>query len=349
MSDQESTPRNHVLVGDAGEHLSGLQAESVDMVLTSPPYFRLRDYDAEGQLGLEDHVDQWVASLRDTAREIRRVLTPTGTLWLNLGDTYAAHQRQGAQRKSLLLGPERVALALVADGWRLRNKIVWRKTNRMPTSARDRLACSWEYIYVFARDADYFFDLDAIRIPHTSRASKQRPAAERAREAWRGPNGNDASGLALLKQRGLVGHPLGKNPGDVWDLASSNYRGSHHATFPVRLAERAIQAGCPEARCTRCRLPWRRAVSRKLIAGLGETAIRGMLAATCDCQAPSEPGLVLDPYFGVGSTALGAIEQGRDWLGIELNPAFAREAQQRIAGYHPTSGPARASPSPSAA
>ncbi len=119
--------RQQIIVGDAYEQLCRLPSESIDMVLTSPPYFLLRDYQVRGQLGLEPQVDEWVTNLRAVAQELHRVLLPTGSLWLNLGDTYATHPRQGAARKSLLLGPERLALALVADGWLLRNKIVWAK------------------------------------------------------------------------------------------------------------------------------------------------------------------------------------------------------------------------------
>ncbi len=329
-------PRNDILVGDAHAGLARLPEACIDMMLTSPPYFRLRNYGTDKQLGAEDHVADWVAALRDVAAEIHRVLTPTGSLWLNLGDTFSTHIGQGAHRKSLLLGPERLALALVEDGWLLRNKIVWSKTNYAPTSASDRLACSWEALYVFVKQPSYFFDLDAIRLPHRSkppRAKRHLPAP--AKQAWRGANSAKDSGLAKLKAAGRSGHPLGKNPGDVLRLPPSSYRGSHHATFPVALAEIAIRTGCPEARCVQCGAPWRRPVSRRVIANLGESAIRGALGPTCRCQAASEPGLVCDPFFGAGTTALGAIENGRDWLGIELSPDFAAEAARRIAAYQP--------------
>lgn len=344
----EVAPRLTILVGDALGQLRLLPPASVDMVLTSPPYFRLRDYGHHGQLGLEDHVAAWVAQLRDVVREARRVLVSTGTLWLNVGDTYSTHAWQGAAKKSLLLAPERLALALVDDGWRLRNKIVWEKSNYLPSPVTDRLACSWEALYVFAHEPRYFFDLDALRVPHTTAAPKTKQASrrtrtglrQRAHEAWRGPNTDTggATGLAAMKARGVVGHPLGKNPGDVWRLASSNYRGSHHATFPVALAELAIRAGCPEARCSLCRVAWRRSVQRRVVPGLGEVATRGALRAQCACDAPREPGLALDPFFGVGTTALGALEHRRDWLGIELNAAFAAEGRERIAGYRPVNG-----------
>lgn len=317
-----------IIVGDARQELRQLPDASVDMVLTSPPYYLLRDYQVPGQLGLESHVDEWVSNLQAITRELHRMLLPTGSLWLNLADTYATHSRQGAPRKSLLLGPERLALALIADGWLLRNKIVWAKSNPMPSSVRDRLTCTWEALYVFTKEPHYFFDLDAIRVPHTStHHGRLRPDFQRPpREAWRGPNGDDASGLDLLKARGIIGHPLGKNPGDVWTLASSNYRGAHHATFPLTVARRAIQAGSPEARCVRCRAPWQ----RQLIRSIGGTAVRGALGPTCDCQATSEPAVVLDPFFGAGTTAIAAEQLGRDWLGIELNRDFAELAQRRI-------------------
>jgi site-specific DNA-methyltransferase (adenine-specific) len=333
----DTLPRNEVITGDARTELAQLPDGSLDMILTSPPYFRLRDYGVGGQLGTEPHVEDWVTSLRLAAVEMQRVLSSTGSLWLNLGDTFSTHMSQGAGRKSLLLGPERLALALVGDGWRIRNKIVWSKTNYPPTSATDRLACGWEAIYVFVKQPHYFFDLDAIRVPHRSRPPRPKTSStnQADRQTWRGPNSASDSGLARLKAAGRSGHPLGKNPGDAWPIAPSRYRGSHHATFPVALAELAIRAGCPEARCSRCRIPWRRPVSRHAVAGIGETAVRGALGPACPCGAPSEPGLVCDPFFGAGTTALGAIENRRDWLGIELSPNFAIEAARRIAAYEP--------------
>ena len=337
MSAGRHPARGVVVVGDALEQLRLIESDSVDMVLTSPPYFRLRDYDAPGQLGLEGHVDAWVEELVQVASEVRRVLVPTGTFWLNVSDTYSTHQREGAERKSLLLGPERLALRLAQDGWRLRNKIVWRKANPMPHSVTDRLTCTWEAVYVFAKSDRYFFDLDAVRVPHQTNAPKPKPGRpiHTKRQQWRGPNTDDTTGLARLKSLGRVGHPLGKNPGDVLRIPSSNYRGSHHATFPIALAELAVRAGCPEARCTRCREPHRRAVVQQERGGRS-VAVRGDLAPTCTCAASAEPGLVLDPFMGAGTTALGAVENRRDWAGIELSPHFAAEAEARIAGYVPT-------------
>lgn len=318
--------RNTLLVGDALVNLKKLPTSSIDMVVTSPPYFRLRNYGHTDQIGLEATVDDWIAQLRTICREVGRVLVPTGTFWLNLGDTYSTHASQGAAKKSLVMAPERLAFALQADGWIIRNKIVWAKSNPMPSNAKDRLACTYEVVYLLARKPTYFFDLDAIRQPHRTKPSRSRSQIQRGVETWRGPNGDDASGLDKLKAEGRVGHPLGKNPGDVWPLATSSYRSDHHAAFPLTLASRIIDAGCPEARCTVCRLPWRRPVIRSL----GGTAVRSALAATCPCDASSEPGLVLDPFIGSGTTAVAAERLGRDWLGIELNPEFATIAKTRL-------------------
>lgn len=331
-----SAPRNRILVGDALDRVRQLPDDSVDCVVTSPPYFRLRDYGHADQLGLEAHVDRWVDQLQQLMSELRRVLVPTGTIWLNLGDSYSVKPAEGAARKSLLLGPERLALRLLDDGWLVRNKIVWAKTNTVPTSVSDRLATKHEFIYVLARSPRYFFDLDAVREPHVSRPPKRktptRPASRKPnRPAWLGPNSDGDRGLVTLHAAGLVGHPLGKNPGDVWQLAVSSYRGPHFATFPIRLAERMIRAGCPERRCSRCRAAYRRPVRR-----LGAVATRLALRAPCQCDAASEPGLVLDPFLGSGTTAIAAESLGRDWLGIDINPDYVALAADRIDGERAT-------------
>ena len=226
----------------------------------------------------------------------------------------------------MLLGPERLALALIEDGWIVRNKIIWAKRNPMPSAVKDRLSCTWEVVYFLTRQKQYFFDLDAIRLPHTSRRpqSKSRVSYSVPPE-WRVAV-TDHAGLAELKASGRVGHPLGKNPGDVWQLPTASYRGAHHAVFPLALAERPILAGCPERRCRRCRLPWKRSTLRQL----GHLAVRGELEPTCGCRTRWEPGFVLDPFIGSGTTAIAAERHGRSWLGIELNPQFARLAEARI-------------------
>lgn len=321
--------RNHIIVGDVRTALARLPAESIDAVITSPPYFRLRNYQHEGQIGLEAHVDEWVDELLLVARGLARVLKPEGSLWLNLGDTYSTAPDDGAGRKSLLLAPERLAIAMVQHGWLLRNKVIWSKPNPMPTSVRDRLSCTWEVVYFFTKSRTYFFDLDGVRQPHRSRRSG--PHVERAAwsvpKEWRGPSSGTNTGLDRLKASGLPGHPLGKNPGDLWSIPTAGYRGAHHAVYPERLVETPLLATCPAKVCARCGLGWRRQRHRQQ----GYRATVGDVKASCACRARARPGLVLDPFIGSGTTAVVAERLGRDWLGIELNPDIARQAKQRIA------------------
>ena len=346
-------PRGTIIVGDALNRLQELETGSIDCVITSPPYFRLRNYQHHKQLGLEDTIHGWVNNLLTITDEIARVLVPTGTLWLNLGDSYSTHQHEGAPRKSLLLGPERLALALTQRGWTLRNKIIWAKTNSIPSSVTDRLSCTHEVIYLLTRSPRYYFNLDDIRQPPKTRCTTRNgrpntpPRQPRAHtrpqlhppkrgmpEHWRGPNTDGDEGLTTMKRQKTICHPLGKNPGDVWHLAASNYRGAHFATYPTHLVERMLLAGCPERRCRACRAPFTRPIRR-----LGTEALRLTLTPTCHCTPThntsdthpnSEPGIVLDPFLGSGTTAIVAEEHQRDWLGIELNPTFANLARQRI-------------------
>jgi DNA modification methylase len=328
-----SASRNQFLIGDVRDLLPTIASGSVDCVITSPPYYRLRNYGAiDAQIGMEPSVEGWVDELRVVMRGIANVLKPTGSVWLNLGDSFSHHQRDGALPKSLLFGPERVALALIEDGWIIRSKVVWAKSNPMPTSVKDRLSCTWEVFYLLVRSRSYYFDLDAIRVPHRSqlarpsRAARRRSRAPAVRPMWAGPLAGSNSGLDRIKARGLVGHPLGKNPGDVWTYATSSYRGDHHAGFPQTLIERPLLASCPERVCAHCGTPWERARAR----AVGHLATQGELRARCRCGAPWRPGLVLDPFIGAGTVALAAEEHRRDWLGIELNPDYAALAMERI-------------------
>jgi hypothetical protein len=182
----------------------------------------------------------------------------------------------------------------------------------MPSPVRDRLSCTHEYLYLLTKQPHYFFDLDAIREPLRSRrhprpqARPSMPMSARGRLASGGQ-----SGLLVLAREGRSGHPLGKNPGDVWSLGKASYRGAHFATFPPGLIRRPLLAGCPKLVCARCNTPWRH-------------------VPTCGCAAPSRPGLVLDPFFGTGTVAQVARAHGRDWLGIELNPAYVELAEARL-------------------
>lgn len=317
-----------ILLGDAVTRLQQLPASSVDCVITSPPYFALRNYQVAGQLGLEGSVQEWVANLLPVLDELARVLKPTGTLWLNLGDSYSRQDRHGAPPKGLVLAPERLLLAATDQGWRVRNKVVWAKPNPMPASVSDRLTCSWEPIYVLTRQAHYFFDLDAIRVPHRSLRSKsgKRPLRS-APAAWAGPLAGTQNGLEVLRAQGLAGHPLGKNPSDVWTVATQAGHGGHHATFPEALVRRPIMAGTPERVCEVCGLAWQR---QRVARSVGQLAVLGALRPACRCEGNYRAGVVLDPFMGSGTVAVVAEALGRDWVGIELNSDFAHTAWQRI-------------------
>lgn len=314
--------RNTILCGDVMTRLRELPNHSVDCAVTSPPYFQLRDYGATGQLGLEPTVAGWVTDMRQVAQEIARVLVPTGSLWLNLGDSFSRHPKYGAPTKGLLLAPERLLLALAQDGWIVRTKVIWHKTNAMPSSVTDRLTLTYEVIYFLVRQRTYFFDLDAIREPHRSSAAKRDRVPQQQPPVGAGPLAASRGGLRAVRTSGLPGHALGKNPGDVWSIATKGFRGAHFATFPPELVRRPILATCPAVVCTAC--------------GQGRKVATGTLQ--CDCHAPARRGIVLDPFLGSGTTALVARDLGRDWLGIELNPTYVRLAQERL-GLVPKSLP----------
>jgi DNA modification methylase len=324
----KTLPRNTILTGDARRVLAGLLTGSVDCAVTSPPYANaLRDYGVAGQLGREPSVTEYVENLVAVLRQVRRLLKDSGSLWLNLGDSFSKHIRQGTPRGSLLLVPQRVALALSADGWIVRNVAIWHKPNPLPQSAQNRLSPTYETIIFATKSRRYFFDLDAIRVPHRS-AGRARP---RVRERTRRYQGNN-TGLGRLKAAGRVGNVNGKNPGDVWTVPTATDRRGHQATFPEGLIERPILATCPELTCVQCDESWirpTRIVSKQTNEGIRHTRKVGELRR-CGCFAPSRPGVVLDPFVGTGTTALVAERLRRDWLGVELNPAYAKLAKRRI-------------------
>jgi DNA modification methylase len=329
---KERIERNRIIIGDAYEQLIKLPDANIDTVITSPPYFGLRDYGHWRQVGLESNVELWADRLLTICREIGRVLKPSGSLWLNLGDSFSNHPRQGTPNKSLLLGPQRLALKLVRDGWLLRNQIIWAKPNGMPSSVTDRFSCKYEVILLLVRSRHYFFDLDPVRErPISPRRPKTvgsnlylPPDAQPPRHYGLDLN----AGLSRLKAAGHPSHRLGKNPGDVWTQPTGGYRGAHFATFPLRLIERPLLATCPECVCAACGAPWRRQTADR-----GPNPSLGLLRPDCGCRAAGEPGIVLDPFLGSGTVAIAAEQHGRDWIGIELNPRYAALAKQRLADH----------------
>jgi site-specific DNA-methyltransferase (adenine-specific) len=319
------TPRNTVIEGDAEVMLPRLAPASVDCVVTSPPYFRARRYAAgPAELGQEEHVDAWVERLRRISAEVAQVLVPTGSYWLNVGDLYSRHVRLGAPPKSLLLGPERLVRGLLTDGWLVRNRVAWVKSTPLPSPVTDRLTNGWEYVLHLVRQRDYFYDLDAIRLPLKSKAKPGGATVTPA--AVLGELAGPRAGLARLAREGRSGHPLGKNPTDVWTLQPGRRVESLHATFPEALVRRPILATAPKHVCMGCDRAWRRS-TRKVTYLAGKPQSRPFVP--CGCQAPTRPGLVLDPFAGSGTTLKVARSLGRDALGIELNPEFAALARRR--------------------
>jgi site-specific DNA-methyltransferase (adenine-specific) len=337
MTRTTTLPLGQILVGDIRTRLAVLPDAAVDTIITSPPYWALRNYGHSDQIGAEANVDAWADEIAAICQEFWRVLTPTGSLWLNLGDSYARHPNDGAKKKGLLLGPQRVALKLTRAGWLLRNQVVWAKRNPMPSSVPDRLTNTHEFVYFFTKQPSYFFDLDAIREPAKATfAGKSRavqphyPPREAVPNLGGGmsPRVDLNQGLASLKARGVNAHPLGKNPGDVWSTATASYRGAHFATFPTELVRRPIISTNPERVCVECGTPWLRAS----VSNRNRSLKTGPLKPACD-HDNWRPGRVLDPFMGAGTVAIAAETYGRDWIGIEINPAYAELAERRLADW----------------
>lgn len=343
-------PRRTIQLGDARAKLKELPAGSIDCCVTSPPYYALRDYFVTGQIGLESSVADWVKNLTAVMGEVARVLKPAGSLWLNLGDSFSKHPKFGAPAKSLLAAPERLLLALMDDGWIVRGKVIWSKPNPLPNSVVDRLNITYEVIYFLVRSPRYFFDLDAIREPHHSSAGRNDTTSTGKTPEWAGPLADGSqNGLRRFRPAGQPGHLLGKNPGSVWTIPTKGFRGPHFATFPPELVRRPILATCPEAVCTHCGRPWRRRISVTRIP-IGPQSNQAKAREQyvmrfqnrwhsvrevgdlipCGCQAPTVPGVVLDPFMGAGTVGMVAEHLGRDWLGIEISPEYRDLAIQRI-------------------
>ena len=275
-----------------------LKDKSIQCCVTSPPYWGLRDYGEDDQLGLEQTPEEYVENMVAVFREVWRVLRDDGTLWLNLGDSYynyrGAKDRptkqtvanddrhhisvptkrnflvDGLKEKDLVGIPWRVAFALQADGWYLRNDIIWHKPNPMPESVTDRCTKSHEYIFLLTKNARYYYDNDAIREEHLW-ASRDKRSEKRRVES----NGKTATGQYATNAVGY--HPKGRNKRTVWSITTKGYAGAHYATFPPELPEVCIKAGTKEG------------------------------------------DFVLDPFVGSGTTCLVARDLGRESVGLDLS------------------------------
>ena len=295
-----------IIEGDCIESMRGMADQSVHCCVTSPPYFGLRDYGHEGQIGLEPTPDEFVAALVAVFREVRRVLRDDGTLWLNLGDSYASNPTSGGAQSSKMTGgehnrtprerkyqrpeglkpkdligiPWRVAFALQADGWYLRQDIIWHKPNPMPESVRDRCTKAHEYIFLLSKSERYYWDAEAMKESAVSKVQKRKR-----------PNGLSVEhGKRSGVYRPNCGVSEYRNRRSVWTVATKPYKGAHFATFPPDLIRPCILAGCPK------------------------------------------DGTVLDPFGGSGTTALVALEEGRKAVLCELNPNYIALAHKRLEG-----------------
>lgn len=288
-----------ILIGDVRERLSELPDGSVQTCVTSPPYWGLRDYGKSEQIGLEKTPEEFVSELVAVFREVKRVLADDGTLWLNLGDSYASNPASGGKQSAKLTGgehkrtpvgtytrpdglkpkdlvgiPWRVAFALQADGWYLRQDIIWHKPNTMPESVKDRCTKSHEYVFLLSKKPKYFFDSEAMKEPALYPNDN------------RGSRGDSRRGTSMNSMSGATG--THRNKRDVWSIATKPFKGAHFAVMPEALAEPCVLAGSREG------------------------------------------DLVLDPFAGSGTVGVVALRHGRRFVGVELNEDYAKIAEERI-------------------
>lgn len=312
---------NKIEFGDCRETMRRWAADGVKVqtCVTSPPYFGLRDYGHEGQIGLEQTPEEYIAAMVEVFRCVRNVLADDGTLWLNIGDSYASYrdgkatpdttrgdstgtlvpkgsarnrmastfEGSGVKHKDLIGIPWMLAFALRADGWYLRQDIIWHKPNPMPESVRDRCTKAHEYIFLLSKSGKYLFDSDAMKEPAVGNASGA--AASFKRKGSKREQTIPGQGYGTHRpERDDVAYNETRNRRSVWTVATRPYKGAHFATFPAALIEPCILAG----------------------------------------SRPDD--IVLDPFMGSGTTAAVALQHGRQYLGCELNPEYKPLQDERI-------------------
>ena len=307
---------DRILCGDALEMLRTLPDNSVHCCVTSPPYYALRDYGVDGQIGREDTPAQYVARLTDVFSEVRRVLRPSGTLWMNIAATYAGKGNQGdsvdpkypngrtgqtvainrrvegCKAKDMIGIPWMLAFALRDSGWYLRSDIIWMKANPMPESCKDRPSRCYEHVFLLTKSRSYYYDAAAIAEP-VAESTPMRMRRKFGKNKYSaGIPGQAHQHLNDYRPNGYAEEdiPLLRNKRDVWQINSVPYKGAHFAAYPPKLVETCLLAGCPQ------------------------------------------DGIVLDPFLGSGTTAAVAKQMGRHYIGIELNPDYCELAKQRIGG-----------------
>lgn len=302
----------NLLIGDVRNLIKNVEDNSIDCCVTSPPYWNLRDYGCKDQIGLEATLEDYISNIVNVFEEVRRVIKPRGTLWLNLGDSYAANrsyqvsptkwkclpQGQGAKiptnlkAKDLIGIPWRIAFALQAKGWYLRQDLIWYKPNCMPESVRDRCTKSHEYLFFFSKSKNYFYDQRAIKESAVSKpkikSEKELIKISRTRKAL--PNetysrhrSNIIGGQDL---RSVVDGT--RNRRSVWIVPTTPFKGAHFAVMPIGLVEPCILAGCPSG------------------------------------------GTILDPFLGSGTVGVASLKNNRNFIGFDINPKYIAMAEKRI-------------------
>ncbi|KKN50447.1 hypothetical protein LCGC14_0632780 [marine sediment metagenome] len=400
---------NIILQGDSLEQLKTLPDESIDCVMTSPPYWALRDYGVEGQLGLESTFEEYINKLCDIFDEVKRVLKKTGTCWVNLGDTYygsgkgaggditdskqvwgfenkttkncehcgkefegyafqkfcgsacsgvdnTTREKKGELKdKCLTLIPMRFAIEMVNRGWILRNNIIWQKPNCMPSSANDRFTVDFEYIFFFTKNKKYFFEQ---QIEETG-THYIRKISNNDKKVF---GGEGYAGDQKANREGRIIETFGRNKRTVWPINPKPYKEAHFAVFPEELCETPLKAGCPSFVCIKCGNPKfpiytpskeyekllksqrkteaytskRREEAIKVGNAFGVKKVSAYpdykisFEQTCNCNVEFTGGVVLDPFFGSGTTGVVALKQQKKFIGIELNPEYIEIANKRL-------------------
>jgi site-specific DNA-methyltransferase (adenine-specific) len=297
---------NKIICGDSLKVLKTIPTESIDCVITSPPYYGLRNYGVDSQIGLEPSFAEYLENLMLVFNEVKRVLKPNGTCFVNLGDSYGGSgsrrfhtdkkeivsTKTETFRKSLLQIPSRFALAMTKNGWILRNEIIWHKPNCLPTGVKDRFTVDFEKIFFFVKSRKYFFNqqFEPLRNPKRLQIRLFNPKHKLKYESQKWS--------AIRKESMEKSRPkmlrFGRNKRCVWTIGTANFKGSHYAVFPEKLIETPILAGCPEN------------------------------------------GIILDLFLGSGTTAIVAKKLKRNFIGIELNPEYVKIAKKRFAKSYKT-------------
>jgi len=369
--------RNKILHGDALSKLKELDSESVDCVMTSPPYWALRDYGIDGQVGLEPSFEEHINKMCDIFDEVKRVLKKTGTCWVNYGDTYSGAPVSGSQggfqgnitrdnpcisnvkkpktllpNKCLTMIPFRFAIEMVNRGWILRNVIIWYKRNCMPSSAKDRLTVDFEYVFFFSKSKRYYFKQQFDKVITKDNIIRDRDTTKM----------NNTPGRTRMGGLKTNDYDF-RNKRCVWKIATQPFPKAHFATYPEELCETPIKAGCPKEVCVKCgtpkeniidsseRVDTRPANNQKdsksgkdidpnadfhnsnLSRKRQQIIYKEKGYKTCNCKAVFKAGIVLDPFFGSGTTGLVALKNARDFLGIELNQEYIKIAEKRLKSW----------------